>query len=45
MVQGEKVSSVKSIKFLDLHLKSNLDWEDEINGLGNAQIRLKSRTV
>jgi hypothetical protein len=31
MVKGEKVSSVKSIKFLGLHLKSNLDWEDEIN--------------
>jgi hypothetical protein len=25
MVQGEKVSSVKSIKFLGLHLKSNPD--------------------
>jgi hypothetical protein len=25
MVQGEKVSSVKSITFLSLHLKSNLD--------------------
>ncbi|PNF30200.1 hypothetical protein B7P43_G08428 [Cryptotermes secundus] len=32
-VQGEKVSSVKSIKFLGLHLKSNLDWEDEINAI------------
>jgi hypothetical protein len=30
-VQGEKVSSVKSITFLGLHLKSNLDWEDEVN--------------
>jgi hypothetical protein len=33
MVQGEKVTSVKSIKFLGLHLKSNLDWEDEINAI------------
>jgi hypothetical protein len=32
-VQGEQVSSVKSIKFLGLHLKSNLDWEDEINAV------------
>jgi hypothetical protein len=30
-VQGEKVTSVKSIKFLGLHLKFNLDWEDELN--------------
>jgi hypothetical protein len=29
-VQGEKFPSVKSVKFVDLHLKSNLDWEDEI---------------
>jgi hypothetical protein len=33
MVQGVKVSSVKWIKFLGLHLKSNLDWEDEINAI------------
>jgi hypothetical protein len=32
-VQGEKVSSVKSIKCLGLHSKSNLDWEDEINAI------------
>jgi hypothetical protein len=32
-VQGEKVSSDKSITFLGLHLKSNLDWEDEINAI------------
>jgi hypothetical protein len=32
-VQGEKVSSVKSLKFLGLHLTSNLDWEDEINAI------------
>jgi hypothetical protein len=32
-VQGEKVTSVKSIKFLGLHLKSNLDCEDEINAI------------
>jgi hypothetical protein len=31
MVQEEKVFSVKSIKFLAVRLKSNLDWEDEIN--------------
>jgi hypothetical protein len=31
MVQGEKVSSVKSIKFLGQHFKSNIGWEDEIN--------------
>jgi hypothetical protein len=31
--QGEKVTSVKSIKFLGLHLKSNVDWEDEINAI------------
>jgi hypothetical protein len=30
-VQGEKFPSVKSITFLGLHLKSNLDWGDEIN--------------
>jgi hypothetical protein len=29
-VQGEKVTSVK---FLGLHLKSNIDWEDEINAV------------
>jgi hypothetical protein len=28
-----KVSSVKSITFLDLHLKSNLHWEDEIKAI------------
>jgi hypothetical protein len=33
MVQGEKVPSVKLIKFLGLDLKSNLDWEDEINAI------------
>jgi hypothetical protein len=33
MVQREKVSSFKSIKFLGLHLKSTLDWEDEINSI------------
>jgi hypothetical protein len=32
-VQGEKVSSVKSIKFVGLCLKSNLDWEAEINAV------------
>jgi hypothetical protein len=32
-VQGEKVNSVKSIKSLGLQLKSNLDWEDEINAI------------
>jgi hypothetical protein len=32
-VQREKVSLVKSIKFLGLHLKSNLDWVDEINAI------------
>jgi hypothetical protein len=30
-VQEEKVSSVKSITFLGVHVKYNLDWEDEIN--------------
>jgi hypothetical protein len=29
-VQGEKVPSIKSIKFLGLDLKSNVEWEDEI---------------
>jgi hypothetical protein len=33
MVQREKVSLVKSIRFLGLHLKSNLDWEDDINAI------------
>jgi hypothetical protein len=33
MVQGEKVSSVKSIEFSGMHLKYNLDWEDEINAI------------
>jgi hypothetical protein len=33
MVEGEKVSSVKSFKFSGLHFKSNLDWEDEINAI------------
>jgi hypothetical protein len=32
-VQGEKVSSVKSIKYLDLRLKSNLNWESELNAV------------
>jgi hypothetical protein len=32
-VHGKKVISVKSIKFLGLHLKSNLHWEDEINAI------------
>jgi hypothetical protein len=32
-VQREKVFSVKSIKLFGLHLKSNLDWEDEINAI------------
>jgi hypothetical protein len=32
-VQGEKASLVKSIQLLGLHLKSNLDWEDEINAI------------
>jgi hypothetical protein len=36
-VQGENVSSVKSIKSLGLHLKSNLDWEDEINAIVNLK--------
>jgi hypothetical protein len=33
VVQGVKVSSVNSIKFLGLHLKFNLDWEDKINAV------------
>jgi hypothetical protein len=32
-VQGEMVSSVKLNKFLGLHLKPNLDWEDKINAI------------
>jgi hypothetical protein len=32
-VQGGKVSSVKSVTFLGLYLKSILDWEDEINAI------------
>jgi hypothetical protein len=32
-VQGEKVSLVKSIKFISLQLNSTLDWEDEINAI------------
>jgi hypothetical protein len=32
-VQKEKVSSIKSIKLLDMHIKSNLHWEDEINAI------------
>jgi hypothetical protein len=32
-VKGKKVSLVKSIKFLSMHFKSNLDWEDEINAI------------
>jgi hypothetical protein len=32
-LQGEKVSSVKSITFSGLHLKSNLDWEEELNAI------------
>jgi hypothetical protein len=46
MVKGEKVSSVKSIIFLGLHLKSNLDWEDDIKAIvGKCETRLKSWTV
>jgi hypothetical protein len=33
IVQGEKIPSVKSIKLLDMPLKSNLVSEDEINGI------------
>jgi hypothetical protein len=33
MVQGEKVSSVKSIKFVSLQLNSTLDCENEINAI------------
>jgi hypothetical protein len=32
-VHGEKVYSVKSIKFMRMHLKSNLDWENEIKAI------------
>jgi hypothetical protein len=32
-VQGKNVSSVKSIIFVGLHLKSNPDWEDKINAI------------
>jgi hypothetical protein len=28
-VEGGKITSVKLIRFLGLHLKSNIDWEDE----------------
>jgi hypothetical protein len=30
-VKGEKVSLVRLITFLGMHLKSDLDWKDEIN--------------
>jgi hypothetical protein len=40
--QGEKVSSVKSIKCSGLHLNSILDWEDEINAVvGKCEIPMK----
>jgi hypothetical protein len=32
-IQGENISSVKSIKIVGLHLKFNLDWEYEINAI------------
>jgi hypothetical protein len=32
-VEGQKVTSVKSIKFLGLRLKCNLDWEDEFTAI------------
>jgi hypothetical protein len=30
---GDHGTKVKSVKFLGLHLKSNLDWEEEINAI------------
>jgi hypothetical protein len=33
MESGRSWYKVKSIAFLGLHLKSNLDWEDEINAI------------
>jgi hypothetical protein len=43
VLQREKVSSAKSVKYVGLHLKSYLDWKDGINAIGRkCEIPMKT---